>query len=441
MDRPRSRVSCLALLLGALLITGCGSSEPGRLVKSSAPRATNPQVADADRSSQTDGNTAFAFNCYRQLASQQSNVFYSPLSISMALAMTWAGARNATEQEMAEALQYRLPQERLHPYLNALDLALNSRGQGAKGKDGKGFRLRVVNSIWGQEGYTFLPSFLDVLAQNYGAGMNLLDFNKPDAAAAAINRWIADQTENRITELLSPGALQDSVALVLTDAVYFNAAWAQPFDKSATSDGDFRLRDGSTVRVPMMRQAGQFRVGSGSFARCLVAPCAPMGLGFRALELPYDGDQLAMLILLPDVQPLDHLEASLSPAALSTIVASLKMSRVVLQMPHWTFRSPTLSLKTSLTTLGMPEAFDRERADFSGMDGVRDLFVSDVVHQAFVAVDEGGTEAAAASGVIVGPTSMPPAAAPFVVDQPFVYLIRDIPTGTIVFMGRVVDPR
>jgi serpin B len=436
------RTAVFVVLLGGLFL-GCSSSgtAPGKLVQSSLPRVTNPQVSELDRTSQTDGDTAFAFDCYRRLAAQQDNVFYSPLSVSLALAMTWAGARTTTEIEMAKALQYRLPQERLHPFFNALDSELNSRGQGAQGKDGQGFRLRVVNSIWGQEGYTFLPTFLDVLAQNYGAGMRLLDFTQPQAAADAINRWIAEQTENRITQLLSADALKDAVAMVLTNAVYFNAAWAQPFAKSATSDGDFSLRDGSVIRVPMMRQTGEFRAGSGSFARCVVAPCAPAGLGFRAIELPYDGNQLAMLILLPDVQPLDNLEASLSPANLSAIVASLTPHQVALQMPSWTFRSPVISLKPHLTALGMPDAFVKGQADFSGMDGTRDLFVSDVLHQAFVAVDEAGTEAAAATAVIVGPTAAPGAPIPFVIDQPFVYLIRDIPTGTVVFIGRVVDPR
>ena len=438
---PKSRASFLAVLLGALLM-GCGAnpSGPGRSVRSSLPRTTNPQVSDTDRAIQTSGDTAFAFNCYRQLALEQGNVFYSPLSVSLALAMTWAGARTTTEQEMADALQYRLPQERLHPFFNALDAELNSRGQGAKGKDGQGFRLRVVSSLWGQDNHTFLSPFLDVLAQNYGAGLNLLDFNKPETAADAINRWIAEQTENRITELLSPEAIRGA-ALVLTNAVYFNAAWAHPFDNSATSDGALRMRDGSVVRVPMMRQTGSFRVGSGSFARCVAAPCAPAGLGFRAIELPYDGDQLAMLIVLPDVQPLDHLEASLSADTLAAIVASLAPGQVALQLPRWTFHSPALSLKTSLATLGMRQAFIADQADLSGMDGARDLFVSDVVHKAFVAVDESGTEAAAATGVIVAPTAMPVAPTPFVVDQPFIYMIRDTPTGALVFVGRVVDPR
>lgn len=440
MTRSKRRTPLLALVVGGFLI-GCGSGPsslaPGRLVMSSRPRVTNPQVSEPDRASQTTGNAAFAFECYRRLAAEQQNVFYSPLSVSLALAMTWAGARTATEEQMAAALQFRLTEDRLHPYFNALDLELNGRGAGGAGADGGEFRLRVLNSIWGQEGYEFLPSFLDVLAQHYGAGLRLLDFGKPEEAADAINRWIAEQTEDRIPELLSPDMFDDPVALVLTNAVYFNAAWEHPFKKAETEDGPFRLRSGQTVSVPMMRQTGSFRMGSGSLFRCGGARCP--GWGYRAIELPYDGEQLAMLIVLPEA--LDGFEAKLAPDTLDTVLNSLTQQNVALQMPRWTFRSPVLSLREPLTALGMEDAFLGDQADFSGMDGTRLLFVSDVAHQAFVAVDEAGTEAAAATAVIIGVTAAPVEPVSFVVDQPFLYLIRDIPTGAILFVGRTVDPR
>jgi serpin B len=438
MTRSKRRTSLVVLLVGGVLV-GCGSGslEPGRLLKSSLPRITNPQVSAPDRASQTQGNTAFAFDCYRRLAAQEGNVFYSPLSVSLALAMTWAGARTTTEEQMAAALQFKLTQDRLHPYFNALDLELNNRGQGSQGKDGGKFRLRVVNAIWGQEGFEFLPAFLDVLAQHYGAGMRLLDFGKPEEAADAINKWIAEQTEDRIPELLSPDMFQDPVALVLTNAVYFNAAWEHQFKKSETGDGSFRLRSGQTITVPMMRQTASFRMGSAALYRCGETRCP--GWGYRAIELPYDGGELAMLIIVPEV--LDNFETKLTPYTLSVILESLDQQNVALQMPRWTFRSPVLSLTEPLTALGMKDAFLPYQADFSGMDGKRDLFVSDIAHQAFVAVDEAGTEAAAATGVIIGVTAAPVAPVSFVVDQPFVYLIRDIPTGAILFVGRTVDPR
>jgi serpin B len=438
MTRSKRRTLLVALAVGGVLVAcGSGSLEPGRLVRSSLPRITNPQVSAPDRASQTTGNTAFAFDCYRRLAAQEGNVFYSPLSVSLALAMTWAGARTSTEEQMAAALQFKLTQDRLHPYFNALDLELNSRGQGSKGKDGGEFRLRVLNAIWGQEGYEFLAPFLDVLAQHYGAGLRLLDFGKPEEAADAINKWIAQQTEDRIPELLSPDMFQGPVALVLTNAVYFNAAWEHQFKRSETLDGSFRLRSGQTVSVPMMHQTASFRMGSGSLFRCGTARCP--GWGYRAIELPYDGGELAMLIIVPDV--LDNFEAKLAPGVLATILDSLTEQSVELQMPRWTFRSPVLSLTEPLTALGMKDAFVVGQADFSGMDGRRDLFVSEVAHQAFVAADEAGTEAAAATSVNMELGAAPAAPVSFVVDQPFLYLIRDIPTGAILFVGRTVDPR
>ena len=440
MTRSKRWTSVVALLAGGALV-GCGSDPsplaPGRLVQSSLPRITDPQVSAPDRASQTQGNTAFAFDCYRRLAAQEGNVFYSPLSVSLALAMTWAGARTTTEEQMAAALQFKLTQERLHPYFNALDLELDSRGQGSQGKDGGKFRLRVVNALWGQEGFEFLPSFLDVLAQHYGAGLSLLNFSKPEEAADAINNWIAQQTEERIPKLLTPEMVQGA-ALVLTNAVYFNAAWEHQFKKSETLDGSFRLGSGQTTIVPMMRQDASFRVGSGALLRCGATRCP--GSGYSAIELPYDGGQLAMLILLPEAQ-LSTLEANLNPSSLATILDSLTEQNVALQMPRWAFRSRVLSLTEPLTALGMKDAFLPQQADFSGMDGKRDLFVSAVAHQAFVAVDEAGTEAAAATSVIIGVTAAPVAPVPFVVDQPFLYLIRDIPTGAILFVGRTVDPR
>ncbi len=439
----RKRWSSLAAVLTVGALAACGSSDlgPGRLVRSNLPRINNPQVSAPDRASQARGNAAFAFDCYRRLAAKPGNVFYSPLSVSLALAMTWAGARTTTEEQMASALRFELPQERLHPFFNALDLELNSRGQGSSGKDGGAFRLRVVNAIWGQEGFDFLSPFLDTLAQHYGAGMRLLDFGRPQEAVDAINKWIAEQTEDRIPKLLSPDMLNEPVALVLTNAVYFNAAWEQQFKKADTQDGAFHPPNGQSVTVPMMRQTASFRTGAGALARCGSSTRCGPGSGFRAIELPYDGQQLSMLIILPDVQPLDTLEANLTPDSLAFILDSLKPQQVSLQMPRWTFRSPVLSLSEPLTALGMQDAFVPYQADLSGMDGRRDLFISDVAHQAFVAVDENGTEAAAATAVIIGLTAAPVTPIPFIVDQPFVYLIRDIPTGAILFVGRTVDPR
>ncbi|MFN2167973.1 MAG: serpin family protein, partial [Anaerolineae bacterium] len=265
---------------------------------STKQRQTDPTTTAVDLAALVSGSTAFALDLYQTLSTAAENLFYSPYSISVALAMTYAGAREETEGQMADALHFALPQERLHPAFNALDLALARRGQGARGKDGGGFRLNIVNALWGQEGYYFLANFLDTLAQNYGAGLRLLDFaGAPDAARREINHWVSDETEGRIEDLIPPGLIDGLTRLVLTNAIYFNAAWARPFPEHRTEDGPFYLLDGSQVPVSMMRQTESFAYAAGP--------------GWQAVELPYDGRELAMLLLLPDAGQFATFEAAL----------------------------------------------------------------------------------------------------------------------------------
>jgi len=353
------------------------------------------------------------------------NLFYSPHSISLALAMTVAGARGETERQMADTLHFTLPQDRLHPAFNRLDLELAQRGEGAEGKDGEGFRLHIVNAIWGQEGYEFLSEFLDVLAENYGAGLRVLDFaGAPEESRVTINEWVSDQTENRIEDLIPPGAIDPSTRLVLTNAIYFNAAWAEPFEPDLTEDGPFYLLDGREVSVPMMRQMASFGYAEGE--------------GVQAVELPYDGRELSMVILLPDAGEFDTFESVLDGGRVDRMVKNLAHRQVALAMPRFEFESG-FSLVDALTALGMPDAFSGA-ADFSGMTGTRDLSIRDVIHKAFVSVDEAGTEAAAATAVIMGEAAMQEEPVEVTVDRPFIFVIRDIETGTVLFVGRVVDP-
>jgi serpin B len=339
--------------------------------------------------------------------------------------MTYAGARGETEQQMADALHYTLPQARLHPAFNALDQALAKRGEGAQGKDGQGFRLNVANAIWGQAGYQFLPAFLDLLAGNYGAGLRLLDFVAgPEEARVAINDWVSQQTEERIQDLIPPGLITPLTRLVLTNAIYFNAAWATPFEAELTENGPFTLLDGSEVMEPMMRQTGSLGYAEGP--------------GYQAVELPYDGHELSMVILLPEAGEFEAFEEGLGAGQVESILEGLAYRQVALTMPKFEFESE-FSLAQALAALGMPAAFSGD-ADFSGMDGGRDLFISEVVHKAFVSVDEAGTEAAAATAVIVAVTGMPEAPVEVSLDHPFIFFIRDIQTGAILFVGRVVDP-
>jgi len=283
----KALISVLIVLLVLPLIT-CDQPVGGELVMSDKPRETAPDVSEADLALLIEGNSAFAFKLYQALREEEGNLFYSPHSISVALAMTYAGARNQTAEQMADTLQFLLEQERLHPAFNWLDAELASRGEGAEGKDGEGFRLNIVNAIWGQKDYSFLSTFLDVLAENYGAGLRILDFiNETEKSRLTINEWVSDQTEGRIKDLIPQGAIDALTRLVLTNAIYFNAAWEYPFDEDMTADGLFYLLNGEQVTVPMMRQTESFGYTEGE--------------GYQAVELQYDGNELSMVILLPEV--------------------------------------------------------------------------------------------------------------------------------------------
>ena len=391
-----------------------------------------PSVGPADLGELVRGNNAFAFDLYHALSGREGNLFYSPFSISQALAMTSAGARGETLSQMEATLHHRLPQSSLHPAFNALDRTLASRGQapgGAPndaGEGGQHFRLNIANAIWGQDGYEFLPDFLDVLAANYGAGMMAVDFvGVPDEARVRINDWVAEETEGRIKDLLPPGIIDESTRLVLTNAIYFNASWHQPFSRSNTRVRPFHLAGGGTVDVPMMTETYR----DYGYAR---------GDGYQAVDLPYSWGELSMTILLPDEGKLGEFEGSLDSAMLDRIIDGIVTDWVTLTMPLFEFESE-FSLGDALAEMGMPDAFGAE-ADFSGMTGSRALWISEVVHKAFVSVDEEGTEAAAATAVAMaesGPGKEPIAVT---VDRPFIFLIRDTGTGTVLFLGRVSNP-
>jgi serpin B len=415
----------IAILVIVLLLPmiACSEPAPGELLKSDKERITSPDVSTGEQALLVDGNSAFAFELYQALREQEGNLFYSPHSISVALAMTYAGARGDTAEEMAATLHFVLEQDRLHPAFNWLDAELASRGEGAQGKDGKGFRLNIVNAIWGQKDYEFLTEFLDVLAENYGAGLRILDFvNQTEESRLAINDWVSDQTEARIKDLIPQGVITVATRLVLTNAIYFNAAWEYPFDENMIADGPFYLLDGGQVIVPMMEQTEAFGYTDGE--------------GYQAVELPYDGEELSMVILLPEAGNFEAFEEGLQAPQVCDIITGLQPSGVTLTMPRFEFDSE-FSLKNTLEDMGMPSAFST--ADFSGMTGTRDLYIRDVLHKAFVSVDEAGTEAAAATAVPMEEEAPEPLVE-VAVDRPFIFLIRDIETGAILFVGRVLNP-
>jgi len=421
------KVFLYALMVLTLLgLVACAQPVTSEIVKSAKQRVTAPDVREADLTTLVGGNSAFAFDLYQALSEADGNLFYSPYSISLALVMTYAGARGETAQETADTLHFTLSQGTLHPAFNSLDIELSRRGEGAEGKDEGGFRLNIVNAIWGQQGYKFLSEFLDVLAEYYGAGLRPLDFEKaPEESRVSINNWVSEQTEGRIQNLIPQGLIDITTTLVLTNAIYFNAAWQYPFSEDMTDDGLFYLLNGEQVTVPMMKQTETSGYGEGE--------------AYQVVEMPYDGRELSMLILLPRSGEFKSFESSLDSKRIEAIVRGLENRRVSLTMPKFEFDSE-FSLKETLSAMGMPIAFSGGDADFSGITGSRDLWIADVIHKAFISLDEEGTEAAAATVVVMPRLSIPEEPVEFNVDCPFIFLIRDIETEAIVFVGRVVNP-
>ncbi|MDO8635562.1 MAG: serpin family protein [Dehalococcoidia bacterium] len=422
MKKTLFLILAVTMVLG---LTACTQQVSAEVIKSDKPRVLSPAISQTDMASLVDGNSAFALNLYQALKDTDGNLFYSPYSISEALAMTYGGARGDTEKQMAGALHFSLTQNQLHPAFNSLDQELAKRGQGAKGKDEKGFRLHVVNAIWGQNDFKFTSEYLDLLAQNYGAGLRILDFIKAtEQSRTTINQWVSDQTESKIKDLIPRGAIDPMTRLVLTNAIYFNAAWKYPFTVESTSSDKFHLLNGSEISVPLMKQTKSFGYAEGD--------------NYQIVELPYDGNELSMVILLPRLEQFKAIEASLNSQQVNNMIRSIQSRQMILSMPKFRFES-NFGLKKTLSAMGMPVAFSTD-ADFSGMDGKRDLYIKDVIHKSFIYVDEAGTEAAAATGVIMGVTSMPASPIEVTIDHPFIFLIRDVKTGVVLFVGRVLSP-
>jgi len=404
-----------AMMAGSVVLLGNTSQD----VPESQVGPEAIAVYAAVQSELVDGNTTFALDLYRALSQEDGNLFFSPYSISAALAMTYSGARAETETQMKETLCFALPQSVLHPAFHGLDTDLMQRASGIEG-----VQLSIANALWGQHGYPFLPDFRDTLAESYDAPLRLIDFvDAPEEARIDINNWVRDATDGKIEDLMKPGTITPLTRLVLANAIYFKGTWELQFDAAQTSTAPFYRLDGSHVAVPMMRMQERFRYTEGR--------------DFQAIELPYSGDVLSMVILLPEEGMFEDFEADLSIERLDAILAQLGSEKVQLAMPRFELTSE-FSLADTLTQLGMPDAFTGA-TDFSGMDGTRDLFIGHVAHKAYVLVNEEGTEAAGATGVSM--TYSIPRYEMMTIDRPFIFLIRDIETGTILFIGRVMDPR
>jgi len=424
------------LFVVAILLTGCGvpggSGGPGgpgavALAKADIPRAsTDPAGANQAAAA----INAFGLELFLRAGSPSAgagagNAVVSPASIAIALSMARAGAVGQTATEM-DAVLHDVATPGHAGWLNALDSALTTRTGTFKDATGADLpvTLRIANAPFAQRNMTLVPAYLDALASQFGAGLRLVDYqNDPEAARKAINAWVDGQTEQRIPELIGQGVLDNNTRLTLVNAIYLKAPWLTPFTAELTKPATFTRADGSTIEVPMM--VAQL---DGRYAQ---------GAGWQAVELPYVGGSLALTIIVPD--DLAPFEASLTPELLAGITGGLADSTVNLTLPKFGVESH-LDLADVLAAMGMPTAFDGNRADFSGITTEEKLFISAVIHQANIDIDEKGTTAAAATAVVMGRTSMPADVVTLRVDRPFLFALRDLPTGTILFLGRVADP-
>jgi len=416
------------LIIVAILIflTSCLPSASVKVARSDLPREEKPDVPQGDLSALVDGNNTFALDLYQSLISRDGNIVFSPYSISLALAMTYAGAVGETEKQMSDVLHFRLPQDKLHPAFNQLDLELTLEGQ-AGSKNGQPLQIDIANALWAEKTIVFLQKYLDLIAENYGAGIQLADFvNQPETVRTDINQWVSVQTHKKILDLIPAGTIDQTIKLVLVNAIYFKADWERQFDPRNTKDVPFHLLDGSIIPVKMMVNDS------------LNVPYS-MGNGYQALELKYSGGTAVMDILVPDDGNFDAFESQLNMQNLDDILNSLQPASLSLGLPKFSFDT-SFDLGKTLSELGMSNAFDPSLADFSGLTGGHDLFIGKVLHQALVKVDEKGTEAAAATSVMMAPTSIMQSNKILMIDRPFIFLIRDTTSKQVLFMGRVLNP-
>ena len=416
------KITCLISISLVIIITSCAAED--RKVLSSSEALSQHGVVM--------GNNKFALELYNKLAGQQGNLFLSPYSISTALAMVYAGAKGQTEEQMAKALEFPISADSNNNELKSHSIAhfhytfgeiikqLNASGE--KG----GYELTVANALWGQKDYKFLPDFLTLVKTNYDGNLEQVDFKtQTEEARKTINSWVENKTKDKIKELIKPGTLDSMTRLILTNAIYFKGKWESQFKPEQTQDAPFTLLGGQNVNAPMMHQTGKFGYMETDI--------------LQALEMPYVNNDLSMVVLLPKkADGVKDLEKELVSDNLTGWLARIHKREVQVFFPRFKMTSE-FELAKVLGAMGMPDAFSG-KADFSGMTGNRDLFISAVIHKAYVEVNEEGTEAAAATGVTMKLTSIPTPSPVFRADHPFIFLIRDNQTGSILFLGRVANP-
>lgn len=427
------KIFLIILNLSLILICACSpiikKPPEGSYTSSQLKRNLLPEVEAQTLKDLSIANSTFALNFYQQVSKTEGNLIFSPFSLSLALSMTIAGAQTETHDEMLQALSLEALDEDLHPAFNALLLAIEASQKDLDNELGEGqFILNIANSTFGQSGYNFKPDFLDILAINYGSGMRLVDYiNNPEGSRQSINNWVKQETAGKIPKLVPENAISPLTRLVLANAIYFNGAWYYPFQEFATKTMPFTLLDGTKESVQMMRLSGE------SFYYSQAS-------NYQAVRFPYLSQDFAMLIIIPDEGKFNEFETEISGSNFTAINDSLSFTPITLQMPKFDIET-ALSAPETLKALGMRLAFDPEKADFSGMTEEEKLYIDNVIHKATITVDEQGTEAAAATAVVMVTESMPmEEPISLIIDRPFLFVIQHLPTGTILFLGRFVAP-
>jgi serpin B len=376
------------------------------------------------------GNTDFAFALYGKLKDDPNatvpkgdpngNLFFSPYSLSTALAMTYGGARGETKKQMAAALHFTLPDQNLHPAFGALQKQL------VQDEKSRGCQLLLANALWGQKGEPFLKGFLDLNQYYYGAGFSLLDFvNETEKSRQIINSWIEEKTKEKIKELIPRGGVTPEAVLVLTNAIYFKGDWKIKFEKSDTKRADFALSEKDKVKVDMMHLKEDFKYYEDA--------------NLQIIELPYKDNELSMLVFLPrETKGLKEIENTLTAESLNASLSKMKTTKVDVYFPRFKMTWGTFSLNKAFIALGVRDAFNPEEADFSGINGIGHIWISAIFHKAFIEVNEEGTEAAAGTAVVLVKSIEFPVV--FRADHPFIFIIKDNRSGSILFMGRVMNP-
>jgi len=406
----------------ALLFVGCASSNTTtdfEVEGSKLNRNLNPTATQSELTNLAKDNNTFAFDMFAKLQTSESgNIFFSPYSISEALVMTYAGAKGNTKSEMASVLHFNANDELLNNSYNALDLHLNYTDNN--------YTFSIANSLWAQKNYKFLNSYLDTIKLNYGADVNLLNFAESEKSRKAINSWVEDKTHQKIKDLIPKNILDSSTKLVLTNAVYFKGEWAEKFEKSNTSNDTFIKLNGSTEQVSFMRQTKDFNYSESE--------------DYQAVNLKYVGDRTSMLIVLPKDGKFQEVISDIKNIY-QDIEQNLSLKKVNLRMPKFEFTTGSYELKKYFQELGMVDAFGAD-ADFSGMSGDKDLYIESILHKAFIKVDEAGTEAAAATAVLVFKNGVIPGdnIINMFVNKAFIFFIKDTKTGQILFAGVIKKP-